>query len=315
MSYPAVFNSQSYLKLEAARLGGAPLEVVHGEYYVGFVVREIPGTDKFDAISVYGYPKLLPNEPKIPAHEFFKYLNDVAIQNGIVSAYVRLGVDDVSDLELTDPLVITKRVGQVVTVDTTGCVATILANYRKNLRYDIKKSEGIVVSSSTEIDLFSNIYRENMLRVGAEDEYFFSNDYLESLLAIEGVELLLASDSHGVVAGGMFIRSGKKIYYHLGATAVRALKISPMKILLHNRICQSASEETTEVILGGGVGGHVDPLLKFKQGFSKEVKYVNALRIVFDKGNYVSLTKDPTVNIEEGFFPAYRKPESEQNGK
>nr|WP_256478357.1 GNAT family N-acetyltransferase [Notoacmeibacter sp. MSK16QG-6] len=184
-----------------------------------------------------------------------------------------------------------------------------MAGYRKQLRYDLRRGHDLRIERSDDAAAFHHIYTENMRRVGASAIYHFSADYLAALCSLPGAELWLAHDAEGVATGGIFLRQGEITYYHLGATADRAIAASPLKHLLHNRIATLAMSGSTRLVLGGGRAGADDALLRFKRGFSRLTVPVHALRVILDPKSYARLSglpvQPPPAN---GFFPTYRAP-------
>lgn len=307
MTVVSVFDDPRYVTLEAARLGGRETFFDLGtEHPLGLIAREIAGQDLSDLVSIYGYPDFSGACQNVDA-----FLTDFAAQateRGQIAAYLRLGLGfetPAPSLDLDGVSAVRVDVGEVVAVDLALDLDQILAGYRKNLRYDLRQPHGLTMEQSTDTAAFHEIYTENMSRVGATETYFFTEDYLASLVAIPGVELWLARDGEGVVAGGIFLRQSEIVYYHLGATADRALRTSPMKHVLHQRIANLSGAGLRYLVLGGGVGGGEDALLRFKRGFSKTLLPVHALRVVLDPPRYSALCGVSTAEAD-GFFPAYR---------
>jgi len=312
-----VFDSEKFLKIEANRLQGRPdhLTLVNGNT-VGLIARQIPDTIFSDLVSVYGYPDQIERSGVCQTEDeplrLLQNLAEEARTRGLVSGYVRLGLGSEMHLpSCREPTFISHRtkVAEVVAVDLLKDPDVLMSEYRKKLRYDLKKANRLVIERSVNFSAFHAIYSENMARVGAAEHYFFDENYLSSLGQIEGVELWLAYDESDVVAGGLFIEQGQNIFYHLGATADRALGRSPLKYLLHNRILNLAKSGPKKLILGGGIGGGDDPLMRFKRGFSQLTVPVHALKIVFDIQAYSKLSGQSAIDLSEpGFFPGYRSP-------
>ena len=313
-----VFDDPDYVILEASRLGGKPVFFDKGEDQdVGLVAQDIPDTNASDLVSVYGYPDSFSapcGKGPIDTNARLDRMAEEARRQGQIAAYLRLGLahETPSPLparDVTDASAILVEVGEVVTIDLAQSIEQLMAGYRKQLRYDLRRSPKLRFDRSVDVDAFHKIYCENMQRVDASGKYFFSVDYLFGLCRLPGVELWLAHDADGVVAGGIFLQQGERIYYHLGATANRALAMSPLKHLLHDRITALAQSGPTCLILGGGRGGENDALLRFKRGFSRQTLPVHALRVIFDPVMYARISDLPQQPPSPtGFFPAYRAP-------
>lgn len=313
----AVFNDPDYLELEAARQGGqSELFDLGNGMTAGLIGRHIADGAGRDLVSVYGYPDLALATSPLPvvdADSVLAPLAEAARGRGLIAAYLRLGLTQ--DVAAPSGAVrgcdaVQVDVGEVVVVDVAGGPEAAIQAYRKQLRNELRRPSSLVIEPSNDYAAFHEIYTQNMTRVNAQQSYFFSAEYFRALGALAGVELWLAQDAQGAAAGGIFIRHGDLVFYHFGATADRALAVSPLKYLLHHRIQALArAGGTRRLVLGGGVGGADDPLFSFKRGFSKLTQPVHALRVVFDPDAYARLCGPDALPISAtGFFPAYRAP-------
>lgn len=318
MNLPYVFDDPDYVILEASRLRGEPVFFDLGENQeLGLIARNIPDTDAGDLVSVYGYPDGFSAPCRKGSIDTNARLDQIAAKarrQGQIAAYLRLGLahETPSPLPASDVADVSGflvQVGEVVAVDLTQSAEERMAGYRKQMRYDLRRRPELRFERSKDIEAFHKIYCENMHRIGASGEYFFSVDYLSGLCSLPGAELWLAQDANGVVAGGIFLQQGKIVYYHLGAMANRARAVSPLKHLLHDRITALSQSGLARLILGGGRGGENDALLRFKRGFSRQTMPVHALRVIFDPVKYARISDLPSQPPSPtGFFPAYRSP-------
>jgi len=317
MTHPYVFDDTYYVQLEAQRLGGQVEVFDLGQKSpTSLISLDIPGSRYRDIVSVYGYPDLISQVPIKTEPDLSNFLTRLAYQGRerrLVAGYLRLGLSqEIPPFSSSrQEFVATKvHVGDVVVIDLSLSSDMLISKYRKKLRYDLRQPHEFYIEKSDDFASFHTIYSENMERIGADQSYFFSQSYLASLGKIDGVELWLARDAIGAVAGCLFLRQGDLIYYHLGATANRALAASPLKHILHHRIQALARTDARFLVLGGGLGGEQDALLRFKRGFSKQMMPVHALRVIFDMRAYSDLTGQPLLQVPNtGFFPAYRSHE------
>lgn len=317
MTTPFVFDDPDYVELEAERLHGKPefFDLLNGSS-LGLVSRIVPGSSRSDLVSVYGYPDRLMQwagtSNSVDSCCRIEQLSEMAREKGHISAYLRLGLAQPNwpiskIIRKANFSAQSNFVGNVVAVDLTQSSDEIFSNYRKNLRYDLRKGGPFAFERSEDFASFHKIYIENMRLVGATENYFFTAPYLSKLGRLPGAELWVAKDSKGLAAGGIFLQQGGMIYYHLGATAERARLASPMKHLLHNRIKALAMSGITRFVLGGGRSGNEDPLFSFKKGFSDLILPVYALRLIFDLEVYISLSGlGQRINDTTRPFPAYR---------
>lgn len=309
MTRPYFFNSDAYLLLEAKRLGAAAssLSLSDGSV-VKFLTRPVPRSNLRDAVSVYGYPDLdqRPFPPgTVETNRLLAELLPQARAEGLVSAYLRLGLDQTVDEPAVTSGAWRSKIGEAVVVDLQRDWSGIFISFRGRLRSQLRNGPSLAFDISTDVEPFHRMYTENMARVGASAGYFFTLDYLVELLGIPGAELITASDATGPVSGAISVAHGDRVYYHLGATGDRGLAVSPLRHVLAYLAERHAMGPYTQLVLGGGVGGGDDELMRFKRGFSKETLPVFALKLITNPDLYAELNGGDT-GTGEGFFPAYR---------
>ena len=257
------------------------------------IIRAIPGSDRHDAISPYGYPGATeaPESPPDPADVDWS-------ETGLVSVFVR------------------DRIGERAclsggTLRSHVHVAEGREGIRKRLREQIRRNErrGWEVAvkpggevSADERSAFERAYAETMARTGAADRYLFASEYFERTLASERSWLLLASTGGGPgMAGAIAAASDGYLHYYLGGTADEALDDSPMKNLFAAMI-DLGDELGLPVSLGGGVEPG-DSLDAFKRGFATGQAPWHTHELICDPAAYEELAAG---NDASGFFPAYR---------
>ena len=266
------------------------------------IVRGIPGSDRYDAISPYGYPggTLASSRdaagaagPPDPAAVDWS-------ATGLVSLFVRDRVGEPaafaggtvrSQLQVADP--------------------RAESGIRKRLREQIRRNErrGWTVAAEpgagcepSDRGAFERAYAETMARTGAAERYRFDSAYFERVLEADGAWLLLAGRAaEGASAAAIAATSDHFLHYFLGGTADEALSDSPMKNLFAAMIAL-AGELGLPLNLGGGVAPG-DSLDRFKRGFANAERPFRTHEIVCDPDAYRELS-EPTP--AQGFFPAYR---------
>ena len=281
------------------------------------IVRGIPGSDRPDATSPYGYPGPLVSGTDDP--EFLSEALAAGMaalrDEGIVSTFVRLH----PLLNALPPGGVGEVVlhGETVSVDLMLPQATRWAQMRDNHRRDIKKAvnHGLVARMDltfAQYGAFKRIYRETMDRRSAAPYYLFRDEYFDGLREALGDRLSLCVVERGdaVAAAGLFVETGGIVQYHLGGTDGALVGLEPSKLMIHFA-CDWAKEHGNRLLhLGGGVGGATDSLLYYKAGFSPLRHPFRTLRIVIDAAEYRRLVdaQDPLLDPEmvRGFFPAYR---------
>jgi len=260
------------------------------------VVRAIPGADRLDAISPYGYPGAQdpPGSPPAPAEVDWS-------ETGLVSVFVRDRIGgpwclaagtERARVQIADPnreSGVRKRLGQQI---------------RRNERrgWSVLPRPGPEVTEE-ERTAFERAYAETMARAGAADRYLYDSAYFSGVLAAERSWLLLAArGDEAPSAGAIAAASDGYLHYYLGGTVDEALADSPMKNLFAGMV-ELANELGMPLHLGGGVSPG-DSLDEFKRGFANGTEAFVTHEVVCDPAAYDQLAPDAAV--PDGFFPAYR---------
>lgn len=312
MSELYFFNEVKYLELEAQRIGGNPLsfELSNGSC-VNLIARPIPGADLKDGVSVYGYPDIdarTPHRLQVNLRAQLDEMEALYQDHGVIAAYHRLGLyQDIGGSWKTDHAA-SSQVGEAIVVDLTMDWEEMLMSFRPRLRSQLRNDPPLTLEYSDDVAMFHKMYIENMERVGASAAYLFTKEYLRKVCDMEGAKLIIASDHEGPVSGAITVIHGSDIYYHLGATSDRGLPHSPLRQVL-SWICRvHAGGLHRALVLGGGLGGISDELLRFKRGFSKRSVPVFGFKFVADAQAFWNLSgRRPEDAFDELFFPPYRK--------
>jgi hypothetical protein len=288
------FRAPGFLEAEGVSHTLA-LEAGDGELRLPLIVREIPGSDRLDGISPYGYPGASgvgDDPPDLGALDWG--------ETGLVSVFLRDRIGEPPSLAGG-------------TVRSEVQLAEGAGGIRKRLREQIRRNErrGWLVESRPGADVdaadlvgFETAYAETMARAGAADRYLFTTDYLRAVLGTGQAWLLLASRERGsATAGAIAVASDGLLHYFLGGTADVALDDSPMKNLFAAMIALSG-ELGLPLNLGGGVSSG-DSLEAFKRGFATATAPFRTHEVICDPGAYEELSAGVDA---EGFFPAYRAP-------
>lgn len=306
------FNSEDYLDLEADRIGGDAVRLTLSDgSRVKLISRPIAGTDASDGVSVYGYPDIdaqSPHRRQIDLRGRIDELADQTSRAGMIAAFFRLGLDqDVGGAWTTDRAACV-QVGESVVVDLARDWDEIMMSFRPRLRSQLRSDPDLDIDYCDDVAAFHRIYIENMQRVGANPTYLFTEAYLRRLCEIEGAGLVIARDRDGPVSGAISVVHGADIYYHLGATGDRGLAISPLRQVLAWLCRRHAGGPHRDLVLGGGLGGASDELLRFKRGFSKRTVPVFGLKLVADAAAFSRLSGcEPRQAFDQSFFPPYRR--------
>lgn len=291
-------------------------------YLYPFRKRQLPksihcvtGAGFFDITSDYGYGGPISN---CFDDEFLERANaefcNWCEEQRIVTEFVRFHpmlenysyLDTFYDLLFLNDTVVVKLDGE----------DQMLSSFRKVHRYDIKRSfrERYIIRQGLGCDdwlTFRQIYVSTMDSLGAEDYYFFPEDYF---LFLERQDkkafLLLAEMDNQVIGGACFFKTNGFLHYHLSGNVRKFSTLGVSKRILHEAFKIGYSEGLKYAHLGGGFAGRdSDSLMAFKSGFSSlRRKYFVAKRVV-NSGMYQKICEFLQAPCNMGdFFPAYRNP-------
>jgi hypothetical protein len=276
-----------------------------GELLAPLIVREIPGSDRQDAISPYGYPGIAAAADHTAAGSKPAATIDPAevdfSATGLVSIFLRHA--------LGEPPLAGAAERSVVQVADPALPAKSRASDRnrinKNRRagYEVTIEPGPQTSAGQRAG-FLAAYQQTMRRTGAAERYFFGASYFDRVLASPAAWLALARAPGGeVAAASIAARSDGFLHYYLSGSADAHLRDSPMKNLVA-ALVELAAEQELPLNLGGGIS-RGDRLEEFKRGFANREQAWHVSEIVCDRAAYERLSAG---REGAGFFPAYRAP-------
>lgn len=312
MSAVHFFNSDDYLDLEAERIGGEAVRItLTSGLRLNAISRPIAGAGLRDGISVYGYPDIDLRTPIPTSVELRSHIAEMAAllrEHRMIAAFFRLGLCQDVGGEWRSEQAESAQVAESVVVDLARDWDEMRMSFRPRLRSQLRSDPELQIDYCGDVSAFHQIYTENMRRVGANPAYFFTESYLRRLCEIEGAGLVIARDRDGPVSGAITVVHGPDIYYHLGATGDRGFAISPLRQVLAWLCRRNAAGGHRSLVLGGGLGGADNELLRFKRGFSKRTLPVFGLKLVTDPEEFSKLSGcGPQQAFDEAFFPPYRR--------
>ncbi|MGV3706731.1 MAG: GNAT family N-acetyltransferase [Arcticibacter sp.] len=302
---------------------GEPLLFVfeHDDVLIMFPLlkRKIENTEFVDFTSAYGYSGPLSNreftELDASVMDRFKmeFLQFIADQK-CVSVFARLNpfIDHCMLLEKFGGVY---ENGKTVYMDLTVPLEEQRGHYEKRLRRRIKqlrrKNFRITEGKDThEIQLFMDLYHENMDRLNASPHYYFDEKYFTGLLNTDRFKskLLLAYDENTLICGAIVIYSHRIIRNHLSATHPGYLNCSPGKLLTDEISLLGRDLGLEYFHLGGGVAGREDSLFQYKSSFSNLFLEDKVWCYVADPLAYEYLVemRTPEEAVEIQHFPLYR---------
>ena len=317
-----VYHLPSYTAVAARQEGGEPrallVEGDQAQLLLPLILRRIPGSDRPDATSAYGYPGPLWTGTERPT-----YVSEALVagartlrQEGVVSAFVRL--HPLLNAAAPPGLGTIVEHGQTVSMDLTVPEDVLWGQMRLNHRRDIRRAIqlGFVARMDETFAAYSEfkrLYRLTMARRAASPYYLFDDTYFDDLRdALAGQLHLCVVAREGAVAGaGLFFEAGRIVQYHLSGTDENLEHVQPTKLMMDYVRRWARQRGDTCLHLGGGLGGAPDSLFRFKEGFSPLRHPFRTMRIVLDEEEYRRLVaaRSPLIDPKDrsDYFPQYRQ--------
>jgi Acetyltransferase (GNAT) domain len=304
------FRSRAFLDAEEVT---HTLRIASGgaQLLAPLIVREIPGCDRLDAISPYGYPGIVSSSTATdvdhtPVGSKSAAQIDLGTADfsatGLVSIFLRhalgepplAGAAERNVVQIADPALPPKS--------RPSDRNRINRNRRDGYRAEIVAGSQ---ASPEQRAGFRAAYEQTMRRAEAAPRYFFDAAYFDRILEspLARLALALAPGGDAVAAGSIVVRSDGFLHYYLSGSADAQLRDSPMKNLVA-ALVELASQEGMPLNLGGGIV-RGDRLEEFKRGFANREQAWHVSEIVCDAPAYERLSGD---RAAAGFFPAYRAP-------
>jgi hypothetical protein len=318
-----VYHRPAYVAFDAACAAGRPAGFVYQEsghvFLLPLVLRPIPGSDRVDATSPYGYPAPVSDtEDEGFWDAAVAALRRCLAAEGAVCCFARLHP------LLPAPAAALARAGTLVqhgeTVSINLCLPEeemwrqVRGNHRRHINRARRLGRTVVLDDWHHLDAYIAIYHETMRRVGATCYYFFGPRYFAALRDAMGERLHLAVVLAGDVpiGGGLFFEEDGIVQYHLGGSRTDRLPEQPSKLMIDEVRRWGSARGNTVLHLGSGVGGRDNPLFHFKAGFSDARHPFHTWRMVVDAAEYRRLSRAQSPGADpddrDGYFPAYRTP-------
>lgn len=291
-----LFRSRPFLAAEGAthtlRVVGAA-----GTALVPLIVREVPGCDRLDAVSPYGYPgAALRGAGTPPAAAEVDWS-----PTGLLSIFARERVGG-------EPWLRDARERSPLLVHDPASARSIRPRLGEQVRANGRDGWSVEVipgseSPSDEREAFARVYEQTMRRAGAAERYFFAPSYFDAVLSFPRSWLLVARRGGEIGAAAIAGVSDAVLHYYLGGTADSARSASPFKNVVVAML-DLADELGLVLNLGGGVAPG-DGLEAFKRGFANGELPFRTHEVVCDPDTYARLAGEPDPGE---YFPAYRRP-------
>jgi hypothetical protein len=301
-------------------LSGTPLLLYYSDNTVSFalpvILRAIAETGYKDITSVYGYAGPLSGGKTFSLDSINKFqerLRDFFDSNRVISAFARLHPLFLNQASILNGLGNVRDENQTVGINLTLPEEEQKKQYTHSLKQalnHLKRKKVFVRQAETkeEIDTFIAIYRENMERVNAAENYFFSCEYFHSFLHTINSFILLAFFEREIICGSLCSMCNGIIQTHLAATKNEFLRDSPLKYVWDQVRETGVKKQMKYLHFGGGISGKNDSLFFFKSHFSNLRFMFKTWRYIHNKTIYNDLlNRKFNGNIPDNrFFPLYR---------
>jgi hypothetical protein len=278
-----------------------------------------------DVTSVYGYAGPLATGEQIPedvAGRFMAWVTDCFREQRAVSALSRMHPLLSQQTSILSGFGEIAPVGWTLSVDLTAPEEEQTRSYRRNHRQDIKRLRSMGVTceevGTERVDEFVDIYYENMDRVGASSEYYFSRDYFRRLFGdMPGVTHLFMCHHEGrAIAAGIFTICSGICQWYLSGSRSDFSGPPPTKLMFDDARHWARASGAHVLHLGGGVGGSRDSLYHFKRGFTQREHVYSIWKCVANQQAYDELSRLMCeihgLAPADGYFPLYRHPAFQQ---
>lgn len=277
-------------------------------------VTTIESSKYFDFITPYGYGgPLFKNKVSIIEEEQFYYnYKDFCRKHGIISEFIRFSPTLKNYLPAIGKIE-TLEVGPTVTLsiyDKDLIWEKLHAKNKNSIRKSVKNKVKIYWGRSLSLmKEFKEMYYDTMTRDHAQDYYYFSDEFFDSILSDLKYNMLIfyAEMDAKIISMSIVLFSNNSLHYHLSASKYEYRKYSPSNLLLYEIALFGQKNGYTIFHLGGGLSGELDNLYKYKKSFNIEndTKFITG-KLIFNKEVYEYLSNLTTGDYDSKFFPKYR---------
>ncbi|MFX0558416.1 peptidoglycan bridge formation glycyltransferase FemA/FemB family protein [Maribacter sp. CXY002] len=282
---------------------------------IPFLKRAIAGTPYHDLTSVYGYagPITKNINQTFNNQKFITNFKNWLEEEGIISVFSRLHPYFDYQNTLLSGIGEQPVLGKVVNIDLTQNLEEQRREYGKSTKNRTNKCRRLctvkLAETDEEINTFIDIYYENMDRLEANKDYYFSRQYFFDFLKCTDfkTDILLVNhvEDTTTVAASMFVKTGNMVQFHLSGSKTDYLSIAPANLFLDEMRIRATEEGYTYFNLGGGLGSKEDSLFNFKASFSKNHKEFAVWKYIANQTVYDDLSHK-TAKTNTDFFPLYR---------
>lgn len=298
-----VYFSESYVKLYENAIDKAVCIVATDDDFcvlIPILRREIqPGY--FDFETPYGYGGFIANKTDAgKINEAIEQIKNYLAQNNYVAGFIRF-----------HPLLRNANMcrEQVQVVDDRYTIAIDLkpdlneiwleqvhTKNRNTIRKAEKRGLTFVADHDFEyMDDFIRLYNKTMDKLGADNFYYFDNQYylkwLETLKTNSFLAVVKLQDK--VISACIVMYQKQWAHYHLSGSDRDFLNLEPNNFMLWNAAMELKKLGAEQFHLGGGIDANPEnTLLKFKERFSTNKYMFSFGKMIFNNDLYNQLCMD-----------------------
>ncbi len=212
-----------------------------------------------------------PEERNDIIDQLFRHVGYYCERERIVSEFVRFDPFH-TDISCIKSYYNIRKSCDNIYIDLRKNINDIRKSFHNSVRKNIKRAEecGLTFSkariNNENINLFISMYRDSMQRLGADNYYFFSEEYFYSLIKeCEGASLFfIRDDNDQVIAGSILLHYGWIGHHHLTGYKEESVLKRPNDYMVYSLINWGKVNGLQYLHLGGGA----ENICKFKAKFS-----------------------------------------------
>lgn len=231
----------------------------------------------FDIQGAYGYNGIISSSyDKHFIVNFWETFDNYCNENNIVAEFTRF-----------HPLIQNQKFGEEhfeVVFDRHTVYANLLRSeedifnsFKSSTRKHIKKAAKTInikkaINTKENIDIFYNIYVENMKKVNSVKYLFFSREHIARLFSINNVEFFIAYIGNEPIACFSGLLSNEYYGNYLRASRTEYNKTGVNTLMYWEMIKSAKGHGCIQIHFGGGFNSEINnSLLKYKMNFSSSL--------------------------------------------
>jgi len=252
---------------------------------------------------------------------FLEESKRIFLEKNIVTEFMRFHPVIANQTWLQELVQIDQRT-KTVYIDLRKDLEHILAEMNKKTRNQIRKAQKNKIevefsSSKKDLKLFSEYFLDTMTRTSAPLTHLFPYEYFKNTMDFlgENAALMIAKYEGEIIAASLIMEKYNFLHYHFAATDKNYYKLNSNNLLLYEMIKYGKDKGYEFLHMGGSISSRVeDPVLHFKEGFSKDFGYFCTSNRVLNEQLYEELNAikkkydcEQKKEVKDTrFFPFYR---------